>query len=154
MFGQERVISDSANVGWGVGLVFGAALSYSLYILLAKSAMQQIGSRCFTSLAMIGSTFFVAVHYLCVMSPGDFFSAKPIVYMYGLILGLVCTVLPSFMVNEAILRVGATRASIVGSLGPAVTMVLAIVVLNEPSSVNHFVGMFITIAGVSLVAKK
>ena len=45
MFGQERVISDSANVSWGVGLVFGAALSYSLYILLAKSAMQQIGSQ-------------------------------------------------------------------------------------------------------------
>ena len=58
------------------------------------------------------------------------------------------------MINEAILRVGATRASIVGSLGPAVTMILAIVVLNEPSSVKHFVGMFITIAGVSLVAKK
>ena len=154
MYGQEQAISNSAKVTWGVGLVFGAALSYSLYVLVAKPAMQQIGSRCFTSLAMIGSTVFVAVHYLCAMPAGEFFSAKPIVYFYGLILGLVCTVLPSFMINEAILRVGATRASIVGSLGPAVTMILAIVVLNEPSSVKHFVGLFITIAGVSLVAKK
>ena len=154
MFGQERAISDSADVSWGVGLVFGAALSYSLYVLLAKPTMQQIGSRSFTSLAMMGSTFFVATHYLCVKPVSEFFTAKPIVYFYGLILALVCTVLPSFMINEAILRVGAARASIVGSLGPAVTMVLAILILGEPSSVQHFVGMFITIAGVSLVAKK
>ena len=154
MYGQERVISDSADVSLGVALVFGAALSYSLYVLLAKPTMQQIGSRSFTSLAMIGSTFFVAVHYLCVIPVSEFFTAKPIVYVYGLVLALVCTVLPSFMINEAILRIGATRASIVGSLGPAVTMVLAIVVLSEPSSVQHFVGMLVTIAGVSLVAKK
>lgn len=154
MYGQERTISDSANVGYGVALVFGAAVSYSLYVLLAKPTMQQIGSRSFTSLAMIGSTVFVVLHYLCVMSVSDFFTAKPIVYLYGLILAIVCTVLPSFMINEAILRVGAARASIVGSLGPAVTMILAIFVLQEPSSVQHFVGMFVTIAGVSLVAKK
>ena len=154
MYGQERAISDSANVSWGVALVFGAALSYSLYVLLAKPAMQRIGSRSFTSLAMIGSTFFVVAHYLCVMPVSEFFSASPIVYFYGLILALVCTVLPSFMINEAILRIGATRASIVGSLGPAVTMILAILVLGEPSSVQHFVGMFVAIVGVSLVARK
>ena len=154
MYGQERAISQSEDVGWGVGLVGAAALAYSSYVILAKPTMQKIGSRNFTSLAMIGSTFFVSVHYLAVSTVSEFFTAKPIVYVYGLILAFVCTVLPSFMINEAIVRIGATRTSVVGAIGPAATMGLAIVVLGEPSSVQHFVGMLVAIAGVSLVARK
>ena len=154
MYGQERAISQSDNVGWGVGLVVAAALAYSLYVLFAKPTMQKIGSRIFTSLAMIGSTFFISVHYLCVSQASEFFDAKPIVYLYGLILAFVCTVLPSFMINEAIVRIGATRTSVVGSIGPAATMGLAIVVLGEPTSIQHFAGMILVVAGVTLVARK
>ncbi len=154
MYGQERAISESENLSWGVALVFASAMSYSVYVLLAKPTMQKIGSRTFTSLAMIGSTFFVSVHFLCVCSISEFAKQKPIVYLYGLVLAFVCTVLPSFMINEAIVRIGATRSSVVGSIGPALTMGLAIVVLNEPSSIQHFAGMIVAIAGVSLVAKK
>jgi drug/metabolite transporter (DMT)-like permease len=33
-------------------------------------------------------------------------------------------------------------------------MILAIVLLNEPSSPRHFAGMFLAVVGVSLVARK
>ncbi|WP_047813576.1 DMT family transporter [Rhodopirellula islandica] len=154
MYGQERSFTPHANTGWGVCLVFGAALSYSLYVLFAKPVMQKIGSREFTSLAMIGSTFFVVIHFLCTHSFSDFFDAQPIVYVYGLVLAFVCTVIPSFMINEAILQIGATRTTVIGSVGPVLTMLLAVMVLEEPSSWQHFAGMAIAIVGVSLVAKK
>ena len=154
MYGQERAISGSGDVSWGVALVFASAVSYSLYVVFAKPTMQKIGSLHFTSLAMIGSTLFVSIHYACVSPIADFFAAKPIVYVYGLVLAFVCTVLPSFMINEAIVRVGATRTSVVGSVGPALTMALAIFVLQEPSSAQHFVGMGVAVVGVTLVAKK
>ena len=153
MYGQERATTQSSNIGWGVALVLCSAVSYSLYVLFAKPTMQQIGSRLFTSLAMIGSTCFVVIHCVCVSSVAEFWNAKPIVYVYGLALAFVCTVLPSFMINEAILRIGATRTTVVGSIGPVVTMGLAMLVLNEPSSLQHFTGMGIAIAGVSLVVK-
>lgn len=154
MYGQERTFMPDANTGKGVFLVFVAALSYSLYVLFAKPVMQKIGSREFTSLAMIGSTFFVAVHFLCTHSVRDFFEAAPVVYVYGLVLAFVCTVIPSFMINEAILKIGATRTTVIGSVGPVLTMLLAVVILGEPSSWQHIVGMAIAIIGVSLVAKK
>ncbi|WDQ14762.1 DMT family transporter [Rhodopirellula sp. P2] len=154
MYGQERSFTPDGNTGWGVFLVFGAALSYSLYVLFAKPVMQKIGSREFTSLAMIGSTFFVVIHFLCTHSIGDFFDAQPIVYVYGLVLAFVCTVIPSFMINEAILKIGATRTTVIGSVGPVLTMFLAVAVLDEPSSWKHLAGMSIAIVGVSLVAKK
>ncbi|MEO9590472.1 DMT family transporter [Rhodopirellula bahusiensis] len=154
MYGQERSFTPDANTGWGVFLVFGAALSYSLYVLFAKPVMQKIGSREFTSLAMIGSTVFVAIHFLTTHSISDFADVHPIVYAYGLVLAFVCTVIPSFMINEAILKIGATRTTVIGSVGPVLTMLLAVVVLGEPSSWKHFAGMGIAIVGVSLVAKK
>lgn len=154
MYGGEREMTGDGNTTLGVLLVMGAAISYSLYVLFAKPTMQRIGSRQFTSLAMIGSTFFVGVHFACVYPISDFFKAPAIVYVYGVVLAFVCTVLPSFMINEAILRIGATRTTVIGSVGPVVTMVLAIAVLSEPTSVQHFCGMAVAIFGVSLVAKK
>ena len=154
MYGQERNLSQGTNVGLGVMLVMGSALSYSLYILFAKPAMQRIGSQQFTSLAMIGSTFFVFIHFLLTQNLGDFAKLPPIVFLYGAILAFVCTVVPSFMINEAILRIGATRTTVIGSVGPVLTMMLAITVLGEPSSILHFAGMAVAIFGVSLVARR
>lgn len=153
MYGQEKGLSEGANVRFGVLLVVGSALSYSLYILFAKPTMQRIGSRQFTCLAMIGSTCFIIIHFLLTNQLSEFTQAKPIIYTYSIILAFVCTVLPSFMINEAILRIGATRTTVIGSVGPALTMLLAIFVLEEPSSIQHFAGMLIAIFGVSLVAR-
>ncbi len=154
MYGQERNFAAVGNTSLGVLLVFGSALSYSFYILFAKPTMQQIGSRQFTSLAMIGSTFFVVVHFATTQPFSSFTQANPMVYVYGIILAFVCTVIPSFMINEAIMRIGATRTTVIGSVGPVLTMLLAISVLSEPSSLQHFLGMAVAIYGVSLVARK
>ncbi|MCC9658420.1 DMT family transporter [Rhodopirellula sp. JC737] len=154
MYGQESQFTTDGNTAWGVFLVFAAALSYSFYVLFAKPVMQQIGSREFTSLAMIGSTAFALTHFFWFRSASDLFAVQPVVYAYGLILAFVCTVIPSFMINEAILTIGATRTTVIGSVGPVLTMLLAILILHEPSSWQHFAGMGIAIVGVSLVAKK
>ena len=154
MYWRERELLQGSDVGRGVALVAGAALSYSLYVLFAKPTMLQMGSRQFTSLAMIGSTVFVMVHFAVTRPPAELISAAPAVYVIGLVLAFVCTVLPSFMISEAIVRIGATRTSVIGSVGPVLTMLLAIVVLDEASSVQHFVGMIMAATGVSLVAKK
>jgi len=154
MYGQERTFTATGNTRLGVILVTCSALSYSFYILFAKPTMRHIGSRQFTSLAMIGSTFFVAVHFAVTQPLSSLVQAKPIVYVYGIVLAFVCTVIPSFMINEAIMRIGATRTTVIGSVGPVLTMLLAILVLSEPSSVQHFVGMAVAIYGVSLVARK
>ncbi len=154
MYGGEVNMLKNENTTLGVVLVMGAALSYSIYILFAKPTMIQIGSREFTCWAMIGSTIFVGVHFLLTQNVAEIFSLPTIVYVYGLLLAFVCTVIPSYMINEAILKIGATRTTVIGTIGPVLTMILAILLLGEPSSVWHFFGMFLAIVGVSLVAKK
>lgn len=154
MYSQEQSGGSNTNVGKGVLLVAAAALSYSLYVIFAKPTMRQIGSRRFTSIAMIGSAVFVGIHFGATRSLDALVTAEPVVYLYGVILAFICTVIPSFMINEAIMRIGATRTAIVGSSGPVLTMLLAIFVLGEPSSTLRFLGMAVAIGGVSLVARK
>jgi len=154
MYGQEKALTYGEHTAWGVLLVIGAALSYSFYVLFAKPTMQKIGSREFTSLAMIGSTFFVGIHFAATREVSQLVQTKPIVFAYGLILAFVCTVMPSYMINEAIMRIGATRTTVVGSVGPVLTMGLAIFVLGEPTSIQHVAGMVVALVGVSLVATK
>ena len=154
MYGHESALPQGANARQGVLLVALSALSYSVYILFAKPTLLVIGSRQFTSLAMIGSTFFVSVHFGCTRPLTDLITAPKMVYVIGTVLALVCTVIPSFMINEAILRIGATRTTVIGSVGPVLTMLLAITILGESSSVWHFIGMAVAIGGVSLVTKR
>lgn len=154
MYGQERAIDTGGHTTLGVLLVLGSALSYSTYLLLAKPIMQKIGSREFTSLAMIGSTGFVAVHYAATQPIERLVSLPPVVYVYGVVLAFVCTVVPSFLINESIIRIGATRTTVIGTVGPVLTMLLAIAVLHEPTSWHHAAGMALSVVGVSLVAVK
>lgn len=153
MYRQEQKFEITTDVAWGMLLVMGSALSYSFYILFAKPMMQRIGSREFTSWAMIGSTVFVLLHAV-VAQTGEAWQATRLVWVYGLILAFVCTVLPSFLVNEAIMRLGATRTTLIGSVGPVVTMGLAIVLLHEPTSVWHFLGMGIVILGATMATSR
>ena len=154
MYSQERNYAGDADTTKGIILVMGAALSYSIYVLFAKPTMQAIGSREFTSLAMMGSTVFVAIQFAATRPLASFFQSNPLVFVYGAGLAIGCTVIPSYLINEAIVRIGATRTSVIGSAGPVLTMLLAILLLKEPSTPYHFIGMFVAIIGVALVAKK
>ena len=154
MFGREAAYADAIDARRGVLLVSGSALCYSAYVLLSKPIMQRIGSRRFTSIAMIGSTLFVSIHFLITERAEDLLGAPAEVYLIGLVLGFVCTVIPSFMINEAIVRIGAGKTSVIGTVGPVLTMFLAIFVLGERSSTEHFLGMAVAVAGVGLVARK
>ena len=153
MYAQESMFSESDNVTLGVLLVLGSALSYSLYVLFAKRMIEKLGSRDFTCLAMLGSAGFVCAHFLCTQ-PLSTLTDNPSVWGYGSLLAFVSTVLPSFMLSEAISRIGATKSTIIGAIGPVLTILLAIVFLKEPSSVSHFAGMAIVLVGVAVLARK
>lgn len=153
MYSQEKQLMVGSDVTLGMLLVLGSALSYSFYVLLSKPVMQRIGSRKFTCFAMLGSTAFVAVHFLLTQDLQQT-RIPAIVWAYAVALSFVCTVIPSFLINEAILRLGASRTTIIGSVGPVVTMMLAIGLLREPSSIWHFLGMALVVFGVMLVARK
>lgn len=153
---EERTFSGSENVGLGVGLVLGSALSYSLYVILAKPLIGRLGSNLFTSLAMLGSTVFVGIHYglLNEVNAVDFSSLSGRVWLYCALLAFFCTVLPSYMIMAAIARIGATRTTLLGTVGPLFTIVLAVFLIGEPFGWVQLGGMLLVLLGVGLVSIK
>jgi drug/metabolite transporter (DMT)-like permease len=148
----QEAMNNTNNATLGVLLVAGAALSFSVYVVLGKPLIQKLGSRQFTAIAMIGSTMFVSIHFASTHELTTL-TAYPEAWTYALLLAFVSTVLPSFMVSEAIARIGAARTSIVGTIGPVLTILLAAELLHEPLGMWQIAGIGLTLFGVSLLRK-
>ena len=66
-------------------------------------------------------------------------------------MALCSTVLPTFLIAEALKRIGADRTSLVGSLGPVFTIALDYWILGEPVHWIQLAGAALVLAGVTLV---
>ena len=146
---------EGADVTLGVLLVLGSALSFSCYIVFSKSYIGKLGSRLFTSIAMLASATYAFIHFAATgHSISDLFAISNMAWVYVLLLAIVSTLIPSFMVSEAIARIGPAKASIVGTAGPVFTIILAVLLLDEPFGWYHLGGMLLVMGGVSILGKK
>jgi len=152
LYAHEAMDSGSV-VTLGVLLVLGSSLSYSLYVLMSKRLIGRLGSRLFTSIAMLASTVYVLIHFSVTAPALPVVQIPPAAWIYALLLAFVSTVLPSFMISEAIARLGAGRTSIVGTAGPVFTILLAVVMLGEPFGWVHLAGVLLVLYGISLLGK-
>lgn len=69
-------------------------------------------------------------------------------------MALFSTVLPVWMVSEAMRRLGAGPVSLIGTLGPVITLFLGWLILTEPIGLFQLLGGSLVVAGVVLVGKK
>lgn len=147
-------IATGLNVPLGSALLLCAAVLFGLFQLLAKNLIDKVGSKIFTCLAMVGAgtailTHFV-IHSLSQEGVAQALSLPPRIYLIGAAIAFFSTILPSFLINVAMGRIGAQTVAVMGMIGPLATIVAAIVVLGEPFSFWDAVGTVITLSGISL----
>ncbi|WP_431165541.1 DMT family transporter [Tenacibaculum halocynthiae] len=151
-FGSGSQVFDYTMLLGGV-LVFLSALTYASYLVGSGWLIPRFGVKTFTSYAMIVSTICVVIHYLLVDRTSIFIYPKEVYYL-GFLMAIIATLIPSFLVSYAIQKIGASNFSILGSIGPFSTIVLAIIFLNESMSFWQFIGAIIVVVGVRMVVKK
>ena len=132
----------------GTLLVLGSALSFAFYVLFSKHYIKRLGSQLFTCIAMISSCVFGLLHGVFMLEPADF-SISLAAWFWLVMLVVLSTVIPSFMMVEALDRIGATQMGIVGMLGPIFTIALAIYLLGEPFSMWLVLGVALMMVGVA-----
>ncbi|MCE2957018.1 MAG: DMT family transporter, partial [Flammeovirgaceae bacterium] len=74
-------------------------------------------------------------------------------YVYGFLMAIFATVMPSYMVAEGIRRIGSGNTAIVGSVGPVSTLVLAYFLLGESFSIEQIIGTIMILIGVYIIGK-
>lgn len=137
----------------GTLLVLGSALTFAFYQHLAKRQMLVLGTMLFTCIGMSTAAVLAIVQSLIVDGPATYARFTPSIWVIGLMLGIFGTVLPSFLLNGGIARIGARATSSTASFGPIVTIVLAVLVLGEAFTWIHALGTALVLLGSWLFAR-
>jgi drug/metabolite transporter (DMT)-like permease len=141
----ENLRFGGAAVGYGAALVFAAALSYALYLILSGELVRRIGSLRLVAYAMCVSTVLTLVHFLLRYPVEQLVLPMP-VYGLSAINALACTVLPVYLTMFAIQRIGAPATAQFSVLGPVSLVFLGAWLLDEPVTVLQLAGTAIVIA--------
>jgi drug/metabolite transporter (DMT)-like permease len=139
-----------SDVPRGAAWVFGCALTYALYLLGAGRMVPKLGSQRFTALALLAATGAVLVHAL--LAKAQILGLPAAAYGIGLVMALLATVLPAFLLARGIALIGSGPAAIISTVGPVSTILLAYFFLQEPLSLTELAGTALVIFGATLVA--
>ena len=141
---------DPRGLWTGGALVFASSFFYALYLVGAGPVIARLGSARFIALAMLASAAFVFVQFLATRPPLAL--AAPLrIQLLSLTMAILSTVLPTYFIAEAIQRIGPSRTSLVGSLGPVFTIWLGWVILDEPVHWIQLAGAALVLGGVGLM---
>lgn len=146
IFGWNLAV-DPDGLIIGTLLVLGSAITFALYQHLAKRQMLVIGAGLFTCIGMSTAALCAIGQNLLLHGPQSYFTLTPQIWSYGLALGLLGTVLPSFLMNMGMARIGARATASTAAFGPIVTIVIAVLVLSEPFTLFHGIGTLLVLVG-------
>lgn len=141
------------NLIIGSLLIFMSSLTYALYLIGSGEMIPKVGSLRFTCYAMLISTVMIIFHYSVTIG-GGLFDYQSEVYWLSGAMAVFTTVIPSFMISEGIKRMGSGNASIVGSVGPVATIIMANIFLNEIINSWQIIGTFVVLGGVLMISWK
>ncbi len=147
-------IASGEKAFLGTMLVLGAAISFALFQLLATGQIQKLGASLFTCVAMISAGFGImcqfVVQSLHAGNIDNLLTQPREIWMIGAGIALISTLLPSFLINIALGRIGAQAVAVIGMVSPLSTIVLAVTLLGEPFGLIDGIGTGITILGIGL----
>ena len=142
---------QEAKLLLGGGLVFGATIAFAMFTIGSGHLIQRIGATRFTAYSMTIACIATTIHYSLVHGSVNLDLPVP-VYKLGLLLAVLSTVIPSFLMSAGIRHIGARKASIITASGPISTMLLAYVFLNENITLLQLSGMALVVVGVLAIS--
>lgn len=142
-----------SNIALGSLLVFLSALSYALYLVGSGEIVARVGAMRLTAHASTVACFLCIGQYLVLRAPAAALALPVEVWWLSLLNGTLCTVVPVLAVMMAVARIGSATTAQVGMLGPVSTIVLSLIVLDEPMGPWQVLGTVLVLAGVYVVSR-
>lgn len=128
----------------------GAAISYSIYLVMSQRIIQRMGSISFTVISNLIVLIFITIYFLLTREINSIIiSGKGLLYVS--LIAIFCTAVPFFMVYEGIRRIGAPRAGLISMSGPAITLFAAYVLLGERLSLLQLIGALVILTGIAIL---
>ncbi len=151
VFGHDISLGGH-NVLLGTLLVFGSAVSYATYLAFSGNAVKELGALRIVGIATSIACVLCIVHFL-VLRPVSTLVVAPQVIWLGVLNATLCTFVPVLMVMIAVEKVGAGVAAQVGMIGPMSTILLSMLILDEPFTAWMAAGTSVVFLGVWMLAR-
>lgn len=147
----EQIGNSQLDFWVGSSLVFASTIAYAFYLMSSHRYISKAGASRFTALTMSAASLAVLLHY-GLSRPLTEFNVPTSVLGLALGMAIFSTVLPSLFLTMGIQRIGASRASLISSLGPVVTLICAQQFLGEILTFWQLVGAGLILIGVLAVS--
>lgn len=138
---------QGSQVWLGGGLVLMASFVTAGYLIGSQKLGNKVGSTLFTCVSMLAASVTVFIQYVWQHPLSDLWVDAHSLFLVMLVT-YVATILPSFLLNAAIIRITAANVSIIGCIGPLATALMAVAVLDERLNLLGWLGIAIVILGV------
>jgi drug/metabolite transporter (DMT)-like permease len=148
--GELRIDSGNPHFFFGSILIFLCSITYAIYIAGSGKVIPTVGVTKYTAYVMLASTAGVFIHFLATGNYQNLENSAGI-WSYGLLLAIVATVLPTFMISAGMKKIGSNNAAIISAIGPVSTIIQAHFILNESISIAQMIGTVFVIFGVLLI---
>jgi len=152
VFVDNMTLMPSSELLLGSALVLASAVAYAFFLMGSGMMVKRIGSVRFTAYSMTVACLATGLHFL-VQHGVELLNLPISVYWLALIMAIFSTVLPAFLLNAGIGRIGAGSASIISSTGPIATLGLAFLLLGETLTLAQLAGTALVLIGVYVVSR-
>ena len=131
----------------GALLVLVCAATLVFYFFFNERIGAILGSTAFTAVAMTAAAIGLTAHVLATR-PAASWSMSTDAWWLMILLVLVATAAPLFMVAEGVKRIGAQRGALLSTVGPPATIVMAWLVLDESMRPIQLAGAALIVLGI------
>lgn len=152
-FGEFSIDTSNPDFFYGSALIFLCTITYAIYIAGSGRLIPQIGASKFTAYAMLAATGGIFIHFI-LRGQFDTFTQNGEFLWYGLSLGIVATVIPTFMISYAMKQIGSNNVAIISTIGPVSTIIQAHYFLGEHIFAEQIAGTVLVVAGVLMLGMK
>lgn len=150
---KDELAVPSQNLMLGAGFVLASTLTYATYLIGTGETIARIGASRFTAYAMLVACAAVLLQF-ALTHPPQALQVSMRIYRISLVMAVISTVLPVFMLSTAIRIIGSGHTALIGMLGPVSTLFMASYFLGEQLSLQQMIGAVLVMLGVFSLSLK
>ena len=149
-FADKLLVNNNAGFWFGVMLIMLSSFTYAIFLTVADGLIKRVGSFRFSTVAILTMCICMIVHAMFA-GKTQITGYNSHVIWYCVLMAVLSTVIPVYLFNYSMSRLGASNVSIISCLGPVCTLLLSAILLKETITVWQIIGTIRVMGGVLIV---
>ncbi|HEX2935851.1 MAG TPA: DMT family transporter [Bacteroidales bacterium] len=149
-FADKLFLHTEAGFWFGVMLILCSALTYAIFLTISDGLITRVGSIRFSTTATLTMCICMIIHAL-LAGKWEVTGYANNVYLYCILMAVLSTVVPVYMFNYSMSKLGASNVAIISCLGPICTLMLSAALLHESVNIWQIIGTTVVIGGILII---